>query len=766
MRNGSTGTRSGGRGLRATGPRLSVCATFLALGALTFFASQSASATATTNWAGPSYWDTNGTAHDPRIAMAPNGDGALAWWSGNELWAVSYVPGAFSSEERINTDHEFGYQVLGPQMAVDGNGRIAITWLQMYSDFANATDWAEAWANVFTPGVGWEGEHLLGTANAVIGDQPDVAIGPGGSVYACFLDGGDLNVSFLRCAEFSADRAWQAPHTLANNSTGWLPSYARIAADADGVVIAWDYVDEAYTFSTVWGASYTVAGGWTAPQRLDTAPIEADVSDAKMTPSGARYLLWEHGASGWTVRLLTWTAAGGWDAGVDVVGPDPAILGASVASDAGGNITVVWTVTVNGSTRDLYGRYFSAAAGWTPAALLETVPGRVNTWQVVSDFNGGAIVAYNVLSPGANTTYWARYAPGLGWRAALQIASTGYAVRAVQMDSSPEHALLAWSEAFATSTEIAVYELDRDNAEPVLSFTSAPSLSNTSDVLFEGFGDVDSLLWEDGAPVPINATTGAWSFTVTHTDGSYAVRVIATDIDLNTYTTTLSFVVDTVSHLQIVAPEGGSLETDSLFGGVIGVAEPGAAVTMDGVPITLDSAGRFSELVPLAFGLNRIEIVSVDPAGNRANATVDIRQILNSQDIDEAKAQIANLTANLTAAQADLEEAQAQLAALRASANASQADLAWAQERVNRTLLNVSLMSTELEAAKAQAAASEAHANDAQNAAAGSNTLAIVGIVMGAAGLAVGMLALMRGRKPERPEEAAGQSPQGPEPPR
>jgi len=55
-----------------------------------------------------------------------------------------------------------------------------------------------------------------------------------------------------------------APVTLANNSTGWSPSYARIVADPQGAAIAWDLVDEAFTLSSVYGASYTVAGGWTA----------------------------------------------------------------------------------------------------------------------------------------------------------------------------------------------------------------------------------------------------------------------------------------------------------------------------------------------------------------------------------------------------------------------------------------------------------------------------------------------------------------------
>jgi hypothetical protein len=69
--------------------------------------------------------------------------------------------------------------------------------------------------------------------------------------------------------------------------------------------------------------------------------------------------------------------------------------------------------------------------------------------------------------------------------------------------------------------------------------------------------------------------------------------------------------------LEIVEPLEGFRTQDKTVV-VVGITEPGAYVTVNGVPVTVDAFGKFSTSVTVNEGKNTITIKSSDAAGNSA----------------------------------------------------------------------------------------------------------------------------------------------------
>ena len=744
----SLGTRLYNLGLRttiATPSRRGLLAAALLCAVAALFAGAPAAATSQTEWVGPASLDEGPVGADPSLAMNANGTAVASWWYNKEAWAGFYSNGIWGTPVRLDLDHEFAWQVFAPHADIDDAGRAVVCWMVYYLDTNNATEWGEAYAALYTPGSGWTPERLLGPADIVTGDTPACAIGVGGRAFVTFLDSSDPGTTYIRLATYIPGSSWQSTTALASNASGDLSAYARVSADEQMAAIAWDLIDANYSGLGSVATTYTVADGWSTPTPLNAG--EVGLLDLDVTAGVARFLLLGPlSGSNRTVVLYSCSQAGVWAGPLTVGGPGPLPSRGVIAADAGGNVTVSWSTQPNGTTRDLWGRYYSAATGWGNQTLLEDLDGRVQTRGVAPDQNGGALVVFAVSHGGYNTTYWVRYVPGAGWRAAQGIHATPLQIGGVALASSPTAALAMWYEDDGITWHLQSYPLLRDDEAPNVAIVSpALALYNTSTVHFSFLIDP---LWRvsfDGEPIAVG-TPSFFQFDLELSDGTYSYTIEAMDDDYNRFTGVLTFTVDTVSHLEIFDPAEGTT-TDGFAVGIRGMGEPGGSVTVDGVPVPVAGNGSFAYVALLQYGVNQFDVVATDVAGNRANATVQVTQVLPETTDEEARAQIANLTQNLSEAQAELEGARAEMAALEAEANVSAAELAAAEARVGRAEGNVTTLQGQLAAANAAAAAAQASAQASRDAAGGASMIAILGLAVGAAGLALGVLSLMRGRK-------------------
>ncbi|MFQ5870964.1 MAG: S8 family serine peptidase [Candidatus Geothermarchaeales archaeon] len=104
-------------------------------------------------------------------------------------------------------------------------------------------------------------------------------------------------------------------------------------------------------------------------------------------------------------------------------------------------------------------------------------------------------------------------------------------------------------------------------------------------------------------------------------EGSHLIEVEIADLAGNLAQASWAFTIDTTGpFLTVTSPaEGLVTASDSLT--ISGETEPGSAVTVAAQAVHVDSQGTFSAIVTLSPGINSIEIISTDPAGNSVTTT-------------------------------------------------------------------------------------------------------------------------------------------------
>jgi len=152
-------------------------------------------------------------------------------------------------------------------------------------------------------------------------------------------------------------------------------------------------------------------------------------------------------------------------------------------------------------------------------------------------------------------------------------------------------------------------------------------------------------------------------------DGEHVVEVTLVDNGGNDVTETWSFTVDaTPPTVSIVEPVGMivPLTYDSELE-IKGMTEPGAAVTINGNPVSVDSSGMFDVTVTLQRGENIFYITATDAAGNTGFAVVSA---LYLPDLPQLWEEIGKLSDELSDIQGEIEQLQGMLGELQGNVSA------------------------------------------------------------------------------------------------
>ena len=164
-----------------------------------------------------------------------------------------------------------------------------------------------------------------------------------------------------------------------------------------------------------------------------------------------------------------------------------------------------------------------------------------------------------------------------------------------------------------------------DTIPPALNIdTPSPNdILRTRDVAVSGTCEPGINITINGEPV--DTSTGAFSKTLTLPEGSDIISVEGSDLAGNTVSFQIPVLIDlTAPSLEIVEPLD-AFRTRDLTVVVVGVTEPGAVVTVNGVPVVVDPFGKFSTSVTLQKGSNPIKVTSADAAGNTASKSITVK---------------------------------------------------------------------------------------------------------------------------------------------
>ncbi|MFQ6012592.1 MAG: S8 family serine peptidase [Thermoplasmata archaeon] len=133
---------------------------------------------------------------------------------------------------------------------------------------------------------------------------------------------------------------------------------------------------------------------------------------------------------------------------------------------------------------------------------------------------------------------------------------------------------------------------------------------------------LDGLDLSSAATATNSAVTLALPFALT--EGAHAVSVEVRDDIGSVNRTSWSFTIDSIVPTITITEPTVAL-TNNPVTNITGTTEPGAIVTINGTPVSVDSSGNFALLsFPLAEGLNSIPVVATDAAGSQASTTIEI----------------------------------------------------------------------------------------------------------------------------------------------
>ncbi|MBM4250103.1 MAG: cadherin-like beta sandwich domain-containing protein, partial [Euryarchaeota archaeon] len=167
-----------------------------------------------------------------------------------------------------------------------------------------------------------------------------------------------------------------------------------------------------------------------------------------------------------------------------------------------------------------------------------------------------------------------------------------------------------------------------DTVRPELELRSpqAGALLKTTQVTVEGICEPGMALTVGlpGAGQTVGTDTGHFSRTLSLPEGQSVLVIEGSDAAGNTVSMEIPVVVDTTAPpLDLVEPPDG-FRTRDFSVVLVGVTEPGASVTVNGVPVMVDPFGKFSTTVTLQKGKNDIKVTSGDDAGNSASRSLTV----------------------------------------------------------------------------------------------------------------------------------------------
>jgi hypothetical protein len=109
-------------------------------------------------------------------------------------------------------------------------------------------------------------------------------------------------------------------------------------------------------------------------------------------------------------------------------------------------------------------------------------------------------------------------------------------------------------------------------------------------------------------------------------EGKSLITIEGRDAAGNTVSAQIQVLVDlTAPSLEIVEPATG-FRTRDLSVIVVGITEPGASVSVNGLPVMVDPFGKFTTTVTLQKGDNPIVVVAGDSAGNSVSRSITVKE--------------------------------------------------------------------------------------------------------------------------------------------
>lgn len=552
----------------------------------------------------------------------------------------------------------------------------------------------------------------------------------------------------------------------ASGINGWTTPAGALADDGSAIA---GWVLSPAGNASIGASVFTPAAGWSPAATLSEPPSDVYGPSVAIAEGGTAAAAWSENMSGtFQVRARIYAPGSGWSAAtlVDPTNPNGGTL-ARVHGGPGGSFLLSWAAW-DGNFSAIRSSMYTPAAGWSAPTNMSAAPaGQNSLFSVISGAPDGTFfLAWNEADLIGYQSYQnlsaRRYTPAGGWEAIHALSSSGFVYTQASVALDPGgNATFAWTEGDMNGSAVMAARYEAGSGWTPAARVGYTDLQYRIPAIAGGDNGTATAAWNrldshgNGAAyarfVPgrgwsvaasIGDTTGAGQGHLASMPGDRALLVLA-------YANSESFLFTpfdtTPPLLSVTGPTDSATLTQSTVV-VTGTTELGARVLVNGVSAAVALDGSWSVRVALGPGANTLAVEAYDSAGNTASSS---RTVTFDDPVAGLVAELALARANLTAAEAQLADAQEGLLAAQANLSVLQAQLATLAAAANSSLAEQQRLQLEINALNQ----SLARVGGPQQATTDSLPLlvAVVGVVMGALGIAVGLMAQRR-RAPEKPK--------------
>jgi hypothetical protein len=353
--------------------------------------------------------------------------------------------GAWQTAGTIDTDDAGDAGTV--KVAFDTSGNAISVWSQ--SDGTHVS----IWSNRYAPATGW-GTPIQVQTSTEDSNAPTIVIDASGNALVVWDASPDGVNHYIYATRYTVGSGWGAEVQISGPTVS--SGTTDIAGDANGdALTTWVQIDGARP--NIWGAHYTVAGGWSPASLISNGAGNSKVARLAMDADGNVLSVWaQSDGTQYNVWSNRFDAATGWGAAALIEAVDAGTAGTPrVKFDSHGNAIATWS---QDSTRgNIWSSRYVAGTGWgTPVPIETANDGLASLPRLAVDPSGDAIVAWQ-HSDGTRVSIWSNhYSVGSGWGTEVMIEPppAGDAAEPWVDIDSHGNALTVWAQSDGTHTAI------------------------------------------------------------------------------------------------------------------------------------------------------------------------------------------------------------------------------------------------------------------------------------------------------------------------
>lgn len=371
------------------------------------------------------------SANPARLAMHSDGSAICVYsqnGSGNgRIYASHYYPAtgwqAAVIIDSVDTSAPTNH-AANPWIAMDATGRAICVFIQ-----SGPTANYRTYANIFIPGVGWQGAILIDSGLDRPAESPMAAMISGKAI-CVFSQEDSGGVKRVYANEYTPADGWYGAVTIdAGNADD--NSSPQVVMNSSGRAFCF-YTREALT-PRIHAVEYVPGAGWQGFTPIDQGTAtNIGANGLAMNNSGRALCMLGMIVSGpqYQLQAVEYVPSQGWQTPVDLFTTSTPFTGGSLVLNQAGIGLAACEVT-DGTSIRLYVRQYSAGAGWYAPVLADTgMVTYVNNSRLVLNDQGQGICVFRQNDGSQDRIYVNHFAVGSGWSGAQALdAHLGFGAR-------------------------------------------------------------------------------------------------------------------------------------------------------------------------------------------------------------------------------------------------------------------------------------------------------------------------------------------------